>query len=91
VLQLWAVGEGVDYPSFGLTSLLDAPDAGLPEGIEATYPVAEREPVLAVALALAALLHLAGEHAEPALDTPLRSYVTALLRDAERTDDDPVG
>lgn len=32
VLQLWAVGEGVDYPSFGLTSLLDGPNASLPDG-----------------------------------------------------------
>jgi hypothetical protein len=90
VLQLWAAGEDVEYPSFGLASLLDAPDAGLPEGIEATYPVADRESVLEVALALAAMLHLAGEHAEPGTDTPLRGYVTALLRDADRTGEDPV-
>ena len=37
VLQLWAVGQGVAYPAFGLTSLLDDADAGLPPGIEATY------------------------------------------------------
>jgi hypothetical protein len=77
--QLWAVGEAVDYPSFGLTSLLDDPAAALPPGIEATYPVARAADVLAAADALAQLLAAAGQHAQADLDSPLRTYVMGKL------------
>ncbi|MCW2752122.1 MAG: hypothetical protein JWR83_3232, partial [Aeromicrobium sp.] len=80
VLQLWAVGEGVDYPRFGLASLLDDPQAALPKGIESTYPPAESAAVTAAAEALARLLGEAGHHAETGLDSPLRSFVTGRIR-----------
>jgi hypothetical protein len=79
VLQLWAVGEGVDYPSFGLTSLLDDAEATPPSGIEATYAVASIESVREAARKLAALLEGAGHHARPDLDTDLREFVTSRL------------
>jgi hypothetical protein len=79
VFQLWAAGGNVPFPAFGLTSLLDEPAVDLPDGIEATYPVPDRDAVLAAARAAAALLHRAGERARPGLDTPLRPYVTARL------------
>lgn len=80
VLQLWAVGEGIGYPMFGLTSLLDDANAELPADIEATYPAPDRASVLSAALATARLLHQAGLHAQSDLDTPLREYVTARFR-----------
>lgn len=80
VLQLWAAGEGVAYPVFGLTSLLDDANANLPAGIEATYPTPDHAGVLSAALATATLLHQAGQHAQADLDTPLREYVSARLR-----------
>ena len=80
VFQLWAVGEHVAYPSFGLTSLLDDEHAQLPEGIEATYPLARQAQLLEAALATAAILRHAGHHARPELDTPLADYVITRLR-----------
>jgi hypothetical protein len=79
IFQLWAVGEGVKYPVFGLTSLLDVAEAKLPPSIEATYPTLGQEQVHAAALSAATLLHAAGQHAEPGLDSPLREWVVAQL------------
>jgi hypothetical protein len=79
VFQLWAVGEGVDYPGFGLTSLLDAERATLPPGIEATYPTIAHASVVAAADALAGLLQITGQHVNPALATPLAGYVMGKL------------
>jgi len=78
--QLWAVGEQVAYPSFGLTSLLDDENARLPEGIEATYPVAQQRQLVDAALAMATILRQAGHHAQSDLDTPLADYVATRLR-----------
>ncbi|GIJ45554.1 hypothetical protein Val02_24400 [Virgisporangium aliadipatigenens] len=77
ICQLWAVGEGIDYPAFGLTSLLDF--AAPPPGIAATYAPPTANAVRAAALASAELLHRAGLHARPGLDTPLREWVTRRL------------
>jgi hypothetical protein len=82
VFQLWACGCGVPYPAFGLTSLLDEPSPSLPPGISATYGVPGYESVKAAALATAAVLAAAAEHAQPGLDTPLRAYVTSRLHTA---------
>jgi hypothetical protein len=79
VFQLWAAGERVDYPGFGLTSLLDAESATLPPEVNRTYPAIGPASVAAAACALARLLRIAGRHADPALDTPLSDYVTAKL------------
>ncbi len=81
VFQLWAAGEQVDYPAFGLTSLLDVPDPRLPPDIRRTYPRAESADVLAATRILAELLYRAGLHAQPTLDTPLRAYVSGRLTD----------
>jgi hypothetical protein len=56
VLRLWAAAEGVRYPAFGLTSLLDDPDAHLPGGLDATYATARADELHAAALATAGLL-----------------------------------
>ena len=69
----------MDYPGFGLTSLLDAEPSTLPPGIEATYPTIGAASVAVAADALARLLRTAGRHAVPAVDTPLAEYVTARL------------
>lgn len=79
VFQLWAVGEGVDYPAFGLTSLLDAQRVTLPPNIELTYPSVAPAPMADAAMALARLLPLASQHCDPALSTPLTDYVTLKL------------
>ena len=79
VFQLWSVGEHVDYPRFGLTSLLDATSATLPPNVESTYCLVGQESATAAACALARLLRIAGRHANPALDTPLSEYVIAEL------------
>lgn len=85
VLQLWAAGEEVAYPAFGLTSLLDDARAALPPDIGSTYPVADRTSVVSAALATARLLHRAGLHARPDMDTPLRRYVEQRLAGMNRT------
>ena len=80
VFQLWAAGEGVDYPLFGLTSLLDHDIAVLPPRIEATYPTIEHVSVAEAAIALAELLRFAGQHADQAMSTPLEAYVVTDLQ-----------
>jgi hypothetical protein len=34
--RLWAVAEGIDFPSFGLTAVLDEPNGGPPTGLDRT-------------------------------------------------------
>lgn len=79
VFRLWACAEGVDYPSFGLTSLLDTESPSLPPGIEATYPTISAASLAAAANALAFLLRSAGHHLRSTLDTPLARYVNDML------------
>lgn len=38
--RLWAAAMDVDYPAFGVTSLLDSPQYTLPDGARATVPTA---------------------------------------------------
>jgi hypothetical protein len=84
IFQLWAAGEGVPYPSFGLTSLLDHP-ATLPPDIAATYATPDGSAVGA-ALSAAHTLAAAGRHAQPGLDTPLRAYVIGRLAAVQTSD-----
>lgn len=79
VYQLWAVGEAVPYPAFGIVSLLDDQPPCLPPGIEGTYTVASSGSVRTAAIATSTLLAAAAEHAQPGLDTALRGYVTSRL------------
>jgi len=75
VFRLWAVGEGVDYPVFGLTSLLDAARPSVPKGIELTYPTTDDPGALAAASVTARLLAVAGRHADPHLHSPMEEFV----------------
>jgi Streptomycin adenylyltransferase len=87
-LRLWAVGAGVRYPAFGLTSLLDAEPPRLPEGIEATLPDASAADLPRAARACAALLRDAAYRAREAVgagggESAMAGWVTERL--AERT------
>lgn len=83
-LQLWAVAEGVPYPAFGLTSLLDADPPRLPHGLDATLAGTDPDSLAAAARACAALLresaaaareHLGSEHPE----SPMAAWVSERL------------
>jgi hypothetical protein len=80
IYQLWAAGEGVPYPKFGLTSLLDVAGATLPPGIETTYACPDADRLRVAALRAANLLDTAGRHAQSGLTTPLGGYVLNRLR-----------
>jgi hypothetical protein len=71
---LWAAERGLDYPRFGLTSVLDAPDAALPRGIEETVAGLEPAALLRGARRAAVLLREIGVPLE------MGGYVEALLR-----------
>lgn len=79
VFRLWAAGEGVAYPIFGLTSLLDHAEVDLPDDIEAAYPTADPTAVLVAALATVRLLKTAAHHADPELQSPLQGFVARRL------------
>jgi len=57
--QLWAAGHGIAYPAFGLTSVLDAPDTSLPDGIPATVASLDPSELQRAGLACADLLERA--------------------------------
>lgn len=82
-LQLHAAAQGIDYPAFGLTSILDAPEPAVPMWLEETYSVAEPGPLRAAAVATARLLRDAttalGLHLGLELDVPLRAAVLQRL------------
>jgi hypothetical protein len=82
-LQLHAVAHGVDYPVFGLTSILDEPDPVTPMWLEETYAVAEVDPMRQAVGATARLLRDATTAVELRLgidvDVPLRAVVQARL------------
>lgn len=80
IYQLWAVGEAVPYPAFGIVSLLDDQAPCLPPDVEDTYAVASWGSVQTATIATSKLLAAAGGHAQPGLDTALRGYVSARLR-----------
>lgn len=83
VFQIWSANQEVDYPVFGLTSLLD--DAGtLPPDIESTYPTIDRQEVVRAAEVLAGLLDRGGRAAVPPVDTPLGAFVLTRLASLSR-------
>lgn len=63
VWRLWAVAHGVRYPVYGLTSVLDHPEVGMPPGIEATIATLDQSDLLHAALASADLLRELGVQA----------------------------
>jgi hypothetical protein len=60
LLKLHAAREGIAYPAFGLTSILDEPGAPLPEGLEATVGALDPDALRRAARALANLLERYG-------------------------------
>lgn len=56
VWRLWATGEELRYPVYGLTSVPDVAGVGKPPGIEATIASLDRVELFQAALACAALL-----------------------------------
>ncbi len=77
--RLWAVGEGVDYPLFGLTSLLDDPAAGLPPNLEASYVPLDLGAIRAAAVAMVDVLTASAHHARDGLSSPLREWTMQRL------------
>ena len=87
-LRLHAVAEGVTYPGFGLTSLLDTDPPRLPDGLEATVSGLDPGALRAAAVACGELLRRAAAGARSRLESdrpesPMAEYVLALLRDDE--------
>lgn len=79
-LQLWAAGRGVDYPSFGLVSLLDFPPFEVPHGLADCYCIPDdADAVLSAAVACAALMHTAIEAVNEQLGLALRSALADLV------------
>ncbi|HVX45142.1 MAG TPA: hypothetical protein VHC49_14730 [Mycobacteriales bacterium] len=60
IFRLWAAERGLDYPRFGLTSVLDAPDAALPPRIEETVAGLEPDGLLRAGRRAAVLLREIG-------------------------------
>lgn len=82
-LQLHAAAQGVDYPLFGLTSILDAPEPVVPMWLEETYGPVEPAPLAEAADATVRLLRDAVTAVElrfgVELDVPLAASVMARL------------
>ncbi len=83
IWRLWAVARGVDYPAFGLTSVLDDPAAGLPDGIERTVAGLDPDELRRAALTGVTLLDhtslLAASVVEADRPTAMATYVRRLL------------
>lgn len=84
-LRLWAAAEGVPYPLFGLTSLLDAEPPHLPEDLDATAARADLAELAAAARACAELLRAASARARKRLgsdgsESPMAAWVSERLR-----------
>jgi hypothetical protein len=54
--RLWAVAERIADPQYGLTAVLDAPDAPMPENIEATVAGLDRRALRSAAMSCGELL-----------------------------------
>ncbi|HYI67218.1 MAG TPA: hypothetical protein VEW95_09860 [Candidatus Limnocylindrales bacterium] len=83
-LRLWAAGDGVPYPLFGLTSLLDVDPPRLPDGIKGTSARAELEELATAARACAELLRDASGRARARVgagqESPMAAWVSERLR-----------
>jgi hypothetical protein len=83
-LRLWAAGEDVPYPGFGLTSLLDADPPILPAGLDATAARADLGELAAAAGACAELLRNASARAHERIgaetgESPMAEWVSERL------------
>ena len=80
-LRLHAVGQGIPYPAFGLTSLLDYEPYEVPDQLAAAHAIPESPAdVLKAAWAVVGLLDSSAEHAAAALDTDLSTPWAAVAR-----------
>jgi hypothetical protein len=86
VWRLWAAGAGLRYPVFGLTTVLDHPETGLPPDIEGTVAALDRTDLQRAALACAILLddasRVAGQSWDADLPHEFARFVSARLRAA---------
>lgn len=80
VWRLWAVAQGVPYPIFGLTGVLDNPQAGLPPGVEATVAGLDSAALCRAALACAALLDQTADRAAALVAAELPRGMAAFVR-----------
>jgi len=85
--RLWAVAERIADPQYGLTAVLDAPDAPMPENIEATVAGLDRRALRSAAMACGELLVWTWPRAISTVTTadlampPLAEWVLKQLRD----------
>jgi len=85
--RLWAVAERIADPQYGLTAVLDAPDAPMPENIEATVAGLDRRALRSAAMSCGELLVWTWPRAISAVATadlampPLAEWVLKQLKD----------
>jgi hypothetical protein len=85
--RLWAVAERIAEPQYGLTAVLDAPDAPMPENIEATVAGLDRRALRSAAMSCGEILVWTWPRAISAVATadlampPLAEWVLKQLRD----------
>jgi len=85
--RLWAVAERIADPQYGLTAVLDAPDAPMPDNIEATVAGLDRRELRSAAMACGELLVWTWPRAISTVATadlampPLAEWVLRQLRD----------
>jgi len=85
--RLWAVAERIADPQYGLTAVLDAPDAPMPENIEDTVAALDRRALRSAAMICGELLVWTWPRAISTVATadlampPLAEWVLRQLRD----------
>ncbi|HEV8655294.1 MAG TPA: aminoglycoside 6-adenylyltransferase [Candidatus Limnocylindria bacterium] len=85
--RLWAVAERIPDPQYGLTAVLDAPDAPMPENIEATIAGLDRRALRSAAMTCGEILVWTWPRAISTVATadlampPLAEWVLKQLRD----------
>jgi len=85
--RLWAVAERIADPQYGLTAVLDAPDAPMPGNIEATVAGLDRRALRSAAMSCAEILVWTWPRAISTVATadlampPLAEWVLKQLRD----------
>lgn len=80
-LRLFAAAQGIRFPEFGLTSLLDYPPFELPHGLADTYARPDdRRAVVLAAVAAADLLDRCASEAARALGIDLTTPMSATVR-----------
>jgi len=67
VFKLWAAGSTIDFPRYGLTSILDSDGAEMPPGVDATIARLDGTDLRRAALACADLLRASIDRVSPAL------------------------